>query len=118
VNSTSNPAPRGSIVVVYATGEGQTDPNGVNGFVTDGVLRKTIATRFHDRRRQNADVLYAGSAPGLISGVLQVNLRVPVNVSGSSAVPVVLTVGRQQSARCDPGLCSRIRPTPFSTKLN
>ena len=39
----------------------------------------------------NAEVLYAGAAPGLIAGVMQVNLVVPGGLSG--AVSVVLTVG-------------------------
>ena len=42
---------------------------------------------------QAAKVLYAGAAPGLVSGVFQVNVEVPQNASSDSAVPVSLTVG-------------------------
>jgi uncharacterized protein (TIGR03437 family) len=31
----------------------------------------------------DADVLYAGSAPGQVSGIFQVNVRVPDSVTGS-----------------------------------
>jgi uncharacterized protein (TIGR03437 family) len=43
-----------------------------------------------------ATVIYAGSAPGLVAGVLQVNLRVPDNAP-SGAAPVVLKIGNSAS---------------------
>ena len=43
----------------------------------------------------SADVLYGGVAPGLVTGVLQVNVRVPAGVSGS--VPLLISVGNAQS---------------------
>ena len=95
LNSASNPSPRGSLVIIYATGEGQTDPPGVDGLITSGTLRKPELAVFVTIGGQPADVLYAGSAPGLITGVLQVNARVPVVVSGT--VPIVLTIGKASS---------------------
>jgi uncharacterized protein (TIGR03437 family) len=95
LNSASNPSPRGSVVIIYATGEGQTDPPGVDGLITSGTLRKPELAVFVTIGGQPADVLYAGSAPGLITGVLQVNVRVPVVVSGT--VPIVLTIGKASS---------------------
>jgi uncharacterized protein (TIGR03437 family) len=44
-----------------------------------------------------ARVLYAGAAPGLVSGVLQVNVQVPQQVTAGAAVPVVLKVGEAES---------------------
>jgi uncharacterized protein (TIGR03437 family) len=44
---------------------------------------------------QDAEILYAGGAPGLVAGVLQVNLRLPPTVSRD--VQVVLTVGPRSS---------------------
>jgi uncharacterized protein (TIGR03437 family) len=41
---------------------------------------------------QNAVVQYAGAAPQLVAGVLQVNVVVPVDASGGNQ-PIVLTVG-------------------------
>jgi uncharacterized protein (TIGR03437 family) len=47
-----------------------------------------------------ARVLYAGPAPGLVHGLLQVNVEVPEGVAPGT-VPVVLKVG---SARSAPGV--------------
>jgi uncharacterized protein (TIGR03437 family) len=41
----------------------------------------------------NADVAYAGSAPGMVSGIFQINVRVPDLFSPPPMVPIVLTIG-------------------------
>jgi len=46
---------------------------------------------------QDAVVLYAGSAPGLVAGVLQVNFRLPPKVRPGAAVPLLLKIGRFSS---------------------
>ena len=46
---------------------------------------------------QNADVLYAGSAGNQISGLLQVNVLVPLPITPGGAVPVALTIGGSRS---------------------
>ena len=93
VNSASNPAPAGSFVFIYATGEGQTNPNGTDGKPNDypaplPISQPVTATI----GGLNADVLYAGGVPGLVAGVLQVNLTVPANLPPGSSVSVVLTI--------------------------
>jgi len=45
---------------------------------------------------QQAEVLYAGSAPALIAGALQVNAKIPSTVA-HGAVPVVLSIGLASS---------------------
>ena len=40
----------------------------------------------------NADILYAGSAPGMI-GVLQINARIPAGFVAPGETAAVLTVG-------------------------
>jgi uncharacterized protein (TIGR03437 family) len=39
--------------------------------------------------------LYAGSAPGLIAGVLQINVRVPsnLNITGPAQAPIEFGIG-------------------------
>lgn len=37
--------------------------------------------------------MYAGSAPQLVNGMLQVNVRLPAELIGGSAVPIQLVVG-------------------------
>lgn len=100
-NSVRNPAKRGSVITLYATGEGQTNPPGITGAVS-----------FYDRPAdypvprlpvrvtvggQPADIVYAGEAPHAVTGLLQVNFRVPANAPLGDAVPLKLTVGAASS---------------------
>jgi len=96
VNAESNRAAKGSIVVLFGTGEGQTDPPGVDGKLAAGVFPKPTQNVSVRIGGLAAEVLYAGAAPGLVAGVLQVNARVPAAVA-SGNVPVVVTVGSASS---------------------
>jgi uncharacterized protein (TIGR03437 family) len=82
VNSPLNPAPRGSIVSLFATGAGQTD-----------AASKPLLTVSVQIGGVDAPVFYAGGAPGLVSGVLQVNCMVPAAAPTGVFVPLTLTVG-------------------------
>jgi len=53
-----------------------------------------------------AEALYAGGAPGLVAGVLQVNAKVPSGVPSGEAIPVVLTIGGVNSR---PGVTLAVR---------
>jgi uncharacterized protein (TIGR03437 family) len=44
-----------------------------------------------------SDVLYAGVVPGMISGLYQINIRVPASVTDGN-VPLMLSVGGVNSA--------------------
>lgn len=81
----------GDVVSIFLTGEGQTTPAGVNGKVTGTppLPRLDVAATIDG---QPAEVLFAGEAPGVVSGVMQVNLRAAAGVR-SGPVPVVVTVG-------------------------
>ena len=96
LNSASNPAAKGSVVVVYANGEGQTTPAGTTGQVIPADvnrLKRPLANVTATIGGVSARVLYAGSAPGLVSGVFQVNVEVPANAPSGAAVPIVINVG-------------------------
>jgi uncharacterized protein (TIGR03437 family) len=93
VNTAANPAEKGSIVVLYATGEGVTTPGGVDGQIANAVYPKPVAPVSVSIGGMPAEVLYAGAAPGLVAGVMQVNVRVPEGLAGTGAVPVQVTVG-------------------------
>ena len=97
VNSPDNPAERGSIIVIYATGAGQTDPPGADGLIPTTVLPKPVLPVSVQVGGAAALILYAGAAPDQISGVLQVNCRVPMASATGPAVPLVLTVGEATS---------------------
>ena len=93
VNTGANPADRNSIVVLYATGEGQTNPGGVDGQVANTVFPKPLGVVTATIGGANAEVLYAGAAPGLVAGVFQVNVRIPASTVPGAAVPIQLRVG-------------------------
>jgi len=106
VNSPSNPADKGSIVSLFATGAGQTDPPGMNGLITDGNLHQPLLPVSVRIDGLDAEVLYAGAAPGLVSGVLQVNCVIPNDAHSGFAIPVRLIVGQSTSP---PGVTLAIR---------
>ena len=96
VNTQANPAQRGSTVVLFATGEGQTAPRGVDGKPAVVPLPKPVLPVKALIASREAIVLYAGAAPGLTAGVLQVNVRIPGDAP-TGAVPVSLLVGTKSS---------------------
>lgn len=94
-NSAQNPAAVGSVVSIFATGEGQTQPAGTDGVINALTLPlpKPALSVSALINGQTAEVLYAGAAPGEVAGMLQVNVRIPANVPSGASVPVTITVG-------------------------
>jgi uncharacterized protein (TIGR03437 family) len=99
VNSASKPADKGSIIVIYATGEGQTDPPGIDGKIATGpVYPRPVLPVSVNIGGLPAEVLYAGAAPSLVAGVLQVNARIPTGVpTGDASVEVMVGTAKSQS---------------------
>jgi len=93
VNSPANPALRGTVVQIFATGAGQTSPQGVTGSVTQSNLNKPVLPVYVTIGGVNAPLAYAGSAPDAVAGLLQVNAVVPQTVSPGPAVQISITVG-------------------------
>jgi uncharacterized protein (TIGR03437 family) len=94
LNSPSNPASAGSIVTIYATGEGQTNPAGVDGKLANTApYPAPLQPVSAQIGGLNAVVNYAGAAPTLVAGIIQLNLQVPTGTIASGAVPVVITIG-------------------------
>lgn len=106
VNSSQTGADPGSVIAVYMTGEGQTDPQGVDGRFMGDLLAKPLLGVTAQVGGKDAAVLYAGSAPGLPAGIMQVNVRLPDDLPHGTAVPVVITVGRAAS---QPGVTAFVR---------
>ena len=68
VNSLSNPAAKGSVVVLYGTGAGATNPPGVDGkLATDALPRPTVPVAGSVAGR-DAQVRYAGAGAGGVAG--------------------------------------------------
>jgi uncharacterized protein (TIGR03437 family) len=102
VNSAANPAKRNSIVILFGTGEGQTNPPGVDGQLAVSVYPKPITPITVKIGGSNGEVLYYGAAPTLVAGVLQINVKIPAGIpdgnatvqifEGSSQSPATITV--------------------------
>ena len=99
-NSSSNPAPQGSVIVFFATGEGTLTPAGQDGRVETGPANtlpmpsQTVAVTFGGVAA--ASIPYAGVAPQSVDGLLQVNAQIPLT-SPTGNVPLVLQVGSGKS---------------------
>ncbi|MGH3184368.1 MAG: IPT/TIG domain-containing protein, partial [Streptosporangiaceae bacterium] len=94
LNSVSNPASLGSIVSIYATGEGQTSPAGQDGrIIATDVRKPLLPVTVLIGGVPATSVQYAGSAPGLVSGTIQVNVLLDDTIGKGSAVPVQIQVG-------------------------
>jgi uncharacterized protein (TIGR03437 family) len=93
VNTHTNPAAPGSVVVLYATGAGITTPASQDGFITAAPYPQPTLPVSVSIYGLPAQVLYAGAAPGLVAGVLQINVVVPANAGPYTYDQVVVTVG-------------------------
>jgi len=95
LNSATNPAARLSVVAIYATGGGTTNPQLADGAVTGSTLpflteaaAVTVTIGGIDAR-----VTYAGGVPGAVAGLTQINAEVPAGVASGSGVPVMVKIG-------------------------
>ncbi len=93
VNSASNPAEIGSVVVLFLTGEGQTDPAGTDGLVATSTYPKPLLPVSVTIGGQSVTPAYAGAAPYEVAGMMQVNATVPSGITPGNSVPVTVTVG-------------------------
>jgi uncharacterized protein (TIGR03437 family) len=93
-NAPGNAASVGTTVVVYATGEGQTIPVGVDGKLGDPatppvpILPVTATVGGLD-----APVGAASGISGMTAGYLQVSVQIPPDVMVGDSVPIVLNIG-------------------------
>jgi uncharacterized protein (TIGR03437 family) len=93
LNTTNARAAAGSTIEIYATGEGQTNPPGVDGILNNGpTLPKPVLPVYVSIGGLPAQVAYAGAAPGGVAGFMQLNVVIPSGLT-AGAQSVVLTVG-------------------------
>jgi uncharacterized protein (TIGR03437 family) len=95
-NSAAEPAPRGTVVTVYGTGDGLTDRSNQTGRAAEAPYAHPRLSVSLTVGGVSAEILYVGSAPGLV-GVLQVNARIPGGYMQPGAASMILTVGRASS---------------------
>jgi uncharacterized protein (TIGR03437 family) len=93
VNSTTNPASQGSVVVLYGTGGGATSPASLDGLLTSQPYPLPMLPVSVTIDSLPAQVLYAGAAPGIVAGVMQINVVVPATAYPARYDQVEVTVG-------------------------
>lgn len=93
INSALNPAVRGDWVSIFATGAGVTTPPSVDGLVASAPLPVPNADVSVTMGGLPCQIQFEGAAPGLVSGVLQINAQVPAGVAPDTDVPVQIHAG-------------------------
>ncbi len=103
LNGPNAPAAKGSTVSVYMTGEGALTPKVADGAVTCSAGCTSISQIPIPLLKvavlvdnQPAQVVFYGEAPGLVSGIMQINFVIPTTAH-SGAVSLVVSVGANQS---------------------
>jgi len=92
-----HPARRGSVVTLWGTGPGETVPPGVDGAIAGSPARLPIQRITVDVGGQPAEVLYAGDAPGMVSALLQINVRIPASAPTGASIPLGVSAGNARS---------------------
>ncbi len=98
VVSTGHPAKPGDVVLLYATGLGPTSPGFAAGVILDPSTTAPLpaGTAFSitigGTTLTPSNVLYAGATPGSISGLYQINARVPASTPDGD-IPISISAG-------------------------
>lgn len=96
VNTATIPADKGSVVQLFGAGGGALSPAVTEGGVAGTALSNIVAPYSATVNGVDSKVWYAGTAPGLVFGVYQVNVQLPADVATGSA-NIVVKVGDSQS---------------------
>ncbi len=89
----ARPARPGEVIQLYATGLGATDPVWQAGEVPNAAtrLRDPVSVTIGGTTLSAADITYAGVAPGFISGLYQLNVKVPASLAdGNAAIQIAI----------------------------
>ena len=95
-NAAAKPSPRGSIVSLWATGQGLSNPDWAEDVLAPSPLPQPKNKVNVNIGGQWSQILYAGAAPGL-AAVIQVNVKVPDGITPGSKVPVLMRIGNATS---------------------
>ncbi|MBX9603291.1 MAG: hypothetical protein K2X35_19965 [Bryobacteraceae bacterium] len=85
------PAAPGSVISIYMTGGGQTDPPLTTGSVATGLRFVRNLTVTIGGRTLTPE--YAGAAPTYTAGLYQINVRLPDDIPRGLAVPLTVNIG-------------------------
>lgn len=94
----ARPASPGDVITLYGNGFGPTDPAVAPGALAPGVAHVTnpVTVTIGGVTLSPQDILYVGLSPGSISGLYQLNVRIPASTP-SGDIPVAATVGGVQT---------------------
>jgi uncharacterized protein (TIGR03437 family) len=90
LNSDSHPAPQGSVLTFYVTGLGLTFPLSQDGSVSAMPLPVPVASITAYLDGNQVQPQFVGAADGLIAGITQINVQIPVAAYSSNMVSVSL----------------------------
>lgn len=77
LNTSVRPAVAGSIVTLYATGAGAMNPTPPDGEITTTILAMPVLPAGVSIRARPLTVTYAGAAPQIVAGGIQLNVQLP-----------------------------------------
>ena len=102
VNSDINPAPRGEVLVLYATGIGRMTPEPVDGQLTiDAPFPTPVLPAELTIGGAAAPIVWIGAAPGF-PGVIQINFRSPSGFFPAGPHKVRLRIGQTATEASTP----------------
>jgi uncharacterized protein (TIGR03437 family) len=81
MNGASNPAKAGSVITLYVTGFGQTNPPGVDGLTNAAPLPVPLASVTVFLPGITIPPQFVGGAPGQIAGITQINVQLPTTLN-------------------------------------
>lgn len=98
LNSPANPALRGSIVSIWATGVGALAAPLRDGQIAQGPPPLLAATpSVYVGPSLLAEVQYAGQAPEMVAGAIQINVVIPADTPPGPMVPIYVYEGYQRA---------------------
>jgi uncharacterized protein (TIGR03437 family) len=96
VNKATNPAGKGEVVQLFGTGGGIVDPAVVEGGIAANLLAWVTLESAATVNGVTSQVYYAGTAPGLLFGVYQFNVKLPDDVA-TGAANIAIKIGESQT---------------------
>jgi uncharacterized protein (TIGR03437 family) len=98
LNVRLNPAAPGSVIAIYLTGAGVTNPPSVDGAVTGLTppfpsVMQPVTVTMGGVSIPAQNIVYSGAAPGTVEGLTQIDVVIPATVTPGPTVPIVVTIG-------------------------
>ena len=90
LNSPSNPAAKGSVISIWATGLGLLDVPYLDGQIVMQPVGKLVVPAHVYIDGEEAALQYIGQAPGLVAGAIQINAVIPADAPSGDAVRIYI----------------------------